>query len=238
MMKSEPPFSSSMRTSCRRNDVTGGGDPPEDPIHQKQQRYFRIRREAGKQRMETGEGRDDASTIRQGTARHHKRTFSRVLTGLLLMSAVVAADQLTKYLAWKNLKLSGRSSISLIPGVLELRYLENRGAAFGMLQNRAPLFVIFALAVICFTGYYYMKSPEGRHYRLFRGCMVFLAAGAAGNLVDRLFRGYVIDFIYFVLIDFPVFNVADICVSLSVVIFVIDLLFNRADHADWLFKRG
>ena len=159
----------------------------------------------------------------------------KISLGILQAAILVAADQLTKHLARQKLLLSGRGSIELIPGVLSLHYLENRGAAFGMLQNRAPVFAIFAVLVILAACFFYGKIPSGRRFLPMRIAVIGLMGGAAGNLIDRIFRGYVIDFIYFSLIDFPVFNVADICVSLSVVLLlVLILFFYRERDFEWL----
>ncbi len=126
----------------------------------------------------------------------HRKESKQWIAGAFGVCAAVAADQLTKELAYRNLKLSGKGFVTLIPGVLELRYLENRGAAFGMLQNRLPLFILFAAgrrpagargvsslaAVIC-----YIRVPDRRYLPL-RVCMVGLTAGAVGNLIDRVLR--------------------------------------------------
>lgn len=141
------------------------------------------------------------------------------LTGILL----VFLDQYTKYLAATFLKPKGM--ISLIPNVLELRYLENRGAAFGILQNRQWVFIVFALACIFVCFWIGIRLASENRHRASRVCLAVLAAGAAGNLIDRVSNGYVIDFIYISLIHFPVFNLADICVSLSTAALVILVLF-------------
>lgn len=163
----------------------------------------------------------------------------RCVRGILLFAALTVSDQLTKYLAYRNLFLSGSEAYVLIPGALELRYLENRGAAFGMLQNRTLLFGVFALLIILLAGYVFLRCPAGRHYLPLRIAMTGLAAGALGNLIDRAARGYVIDFIYFRIINFPIFNVADICVTLSVALLVILILFfYRDEDLSWLGIRG
>lgn len=149
----------------------------------------------------------------------------KAVRGALFAALLVAVDQLTKHLAVAGLYKSKRGSIELIPGVLSLQYLENRGAAFGLMQNRTWIFVLFAALVIGAGSYMYLKCPSGRHYLPLRLCIAALAAGALGNLIDRLARGYVVDFIYFSIINFPIFNVADICVSVSVTILLVLILF-------------
>ena len=93
------------------------------------------------------------------------------IAGAFGVCAAVVADQLTKELAYRNLKLSGKGFATLIPGVLELRYLENRGAAFGMLQNRLPLFILFAAAVSLAAVICYIRVPDSRRYLALRVCM-------------------------------------------------------------------
>ncbi len=151
---------------------------------------------------------------------HRNRRFAAcILIGIIL----VFLDQYTKYLAETFLKPKGY--VTVIPGVLELRYLENRGAAFGMLQNRQWIFVVFAICcVILCCWYVFRLAAEDRHLAS-AVCLSVLAAGASGNLIDRVARGSVIDFIYVSLIHFPVFNVADICVSVSTIVLVFLVLF-------------
>ena len=151
---------------------------------------------------------------------HRNRRFAAcILIGIIL----VFLDQYTKYLAETFLKPKGY--VTVIPGVLERRYLENRGAAFGMLQNRQWIFVVFAICcVILCCWYVFRLAAEDRHLAS-AVCLSVLAAGASGNLIDRVARGSVIDFIYVSLIHFPVFNVADICVSVSTIVLVFLVLF-------------
>lgn len=149
----------------------------------------------------------------------NRRFAACILIGIIL----VFLDQYTKYLAETFLKPKGY--VTVIPGVLELRYLENRGAAFGMLQNRQWIFVVFAICcVILCCWYVFRLAAEDRHLAS-AVCLSVLAAGASGNLIDRVARGSVIDFIYVSLIHFPVFNVADICVSVSTIVLVFLVLF-------------
>lgn len=153
-----------------------------------------------------------------------KRWF-RLTAGLM---GLVAVDQLVKLWALNTLKLHG--PVPLIPDVLELLYVENRGAAFGILQNKQWFFVIVTLAVLAAVFWIFPRIPAQRRYLGLRLCSYFITAGAAGNVIDRIFRGYVVDFIYFKLIDFPVFNVADIYVTCSAFALVVLLLFYYKDE--------
>jgi len=129
------------------------------------------------------------------------------------LAGLFALDQLTKLWTLQTLKPGG--PIPLIPGVLELFYVENRGAAFGILQNRQWFFILITAVVTGGVLLLLPKIPRDRHFLPLRLCLLFITAGALGNVFDRLVRGYVVDFIYFKLIDFPVFNVADIYVTCS-----------------------
>ncbi len=145
------------------------------------------------------------------------------LFGLVSLILLVGIDQYTKYLA--DLYLNGQDSFVLIENVFELSYLENKGAAFGILQNKRYIFLVITVLVMIGIGYAYYKLPKEKRYLPLRGICVTLTAGAVGNMIDRIGRGYVIDFFYFKLIDFPVFNVADIYVVVSAILFMILMLF-------------
>ena len=146
-----------------------------------------------------------------------------ILLDLLIICALVALDQYTKYLAVIHLK--DKQAYIIINGVLELNYLENKGAAFGMLQNQKAFFIFVAVVILSVIGYVLLKAPDKKKYRKMHLLLSLIAAGAIGNMIDRIRLNYVIDFIYFVLINFPIFNMADIYVTVSTVVLVILLLF-------------
>ncbi len=149
---------------------------------------------------------------------------------VLLSIILIFLDQYTKYLVLTFLK--PRGSVTLIKGVLELRYLENRGAAFGILQNRQWVFVVFAIVCIIACAWYgWRLALSGGHTAMLL-CLSFLAAGAAGNLIDRVHRGFVVDFIYVSLINFPIFNLADTYVTLSTIALIILVLFFYKEDKD------
>ncbi len=155
------------------------------------------------------------------------------LGGIMLL---VLADQALKY--WAILKLKETSGITLIPGVLELQYLENRGMAFGMLQGRQMLFLVLC-AVFCIALLWmFFKVPKTGYYVPLIVVGGILAGGAAGNFIDRAFRGYVVDFIYISLIDFPVFNLADIYVVCGgIVLVVLVIFFYKDEDFDFIRKK-
>ena len=126
------------------------------------------------------------------------------------IALLILADQVTKYLAISKLK--DTSGVTLISGVLEFQYLENRGMAFGMLQGRQMLFLVLCTFFCIALLWLFYKIPKTGYYLPLILTGGILAGGALGNFIDRAFRGFVVDFIYITLIDFPVFNVADIYV--------------------------
>lgn len=161
------------------------------------------------------------------------------LTDLFIAVLGLLLDQFTKHLAVANLK--GQAPIVLIPGVLELRYLENRGAAFGMLQNQKAFFVIMTCLVLAFLAYALWRMPDQKKYRILHVMGGLLTAGALGNFWDRLRLDYVVDFIYISLIDFPIFNVADMYVSFICVLGLILVFWGPFEETDFDFikwKKG
>lgn len=144
--------------------------------------------------------------------------FAGIVTALLILF-----DQWTKNLAVKH--LMNQNPLVLIKNVFQLRYLENRGAAFGMMEGQMTFFIIIA-TVVCFTiGYLYFKLPWTNRFHPLRAVGLLIAAGAVGNLIDRVCLGYVVDFFYFELIDFPIFNVADIYVTVATAVMAILVIF-------------
>lgn len=158
---------------------------------------------------------------------------------MILQTAVVillvVLDQITKGAAVSGLK--DKAGIPLIPGVFELHYLENRGAAFGTLQNQRWLFLIFVFLILVGVIWCFAKLPQDRHYYPLRLIGVLVSAGAVGNMIDRIVNGYVVDFLYFSLIDFPIFNVADIYVTVSMFLLFV-LLFTVYRDEDFSFLKA
>jgi signal peptidase II len=153
------------------------------------------------------------------------------LTGIVGILLLLGFDQLTKWLAVKHLKDS--EAFSIIKNVFELQYLENRGAAFGMLQNQRWLLLGFTVLILILLVIFYSKLPLKRRYLPLRISGMLIAAGAVGNMLDRILQGYVIDFFYFKLIDFPVFNVADcyVVAGAFAAFFFIAFYYNDEDFA-------
>ena len=152
----------------------------------------------------------------------NKRTTYNIY-GIIAVVFFVWLDQWTKALAVNYLK--NQAAITLIPGVFQLCYLENRGAAFGIFQGQKWAFVVMTLVVLIGIAYLYNRVPLGKRFHWLRLVGVALCAGAVGNLIDRLSHSYVIDFLYFSLIDFPIFNVADCYVTVSAFSLIVLFLF-------------
>lgn len=164
----------------------------------------------------------------------HKKTAKHYLTAFIVIAAGVILDQWSKYMA--VLHLQGTDGVDLISGVFRLTYLENRGAAFGVLQGQQWFFYIITAVILVAVLLVYRRMPAGRKFLPLRVCAVLIVSGALGNLIDRVGQGYVVDFFYFELIDFPVFNVADIFVTVSAVLLaVLLLLYYKEEDLEYIF---
>lgn len=143
---------------------------------------------------------------------------------IIIAAAVVALDQVTKLLAANLLTTLPANTYALWPGVFHFTYTENRGAAFGMLQN-ARWFFIITTVIACGAMIWFLHKERGKMHLLMRVTLALILGGALGNFIDRLFLGYVRDMFSAVIINFAIFNVADSAVSVGCVLLFIDLLF-------------
>ncbi len=134
---------------------------------------------------------------------------------------ILAADILSKL--WTVNVLKAEGSIPIINGIFHLTYVENRGAAFGMLQNGRIFFIVITVLLLV-AAVYFAPKIFGKSKVLDFGA-VFVLAGALGNLIDRILRGFVVDMLDFCLIDFPVFNIADIFVCIGAFLICVYILF-------------
>ena len=137
-------------------------------------------------------------------------------------AAVLAADRITKELA-PGIPEGG---VALIPGVLGLRYAENRGIAFSLLSGAPRLLGVLSLALIA-AGFLWLRKKELKPFPLF--ALALMAGGAAGNMIDRLVRGYVPDMIEALFVRFPGFNIADAALTAGCVLVMASLLFRPGD---------
>ena len=139
----------------------------------------------------------------------------------------VAADQISKYLAVKY--LSDISTLPIIKDVFHFTYVENRGAAFGMLSDHRWVFMIMSVCGIALMIVWLAKEKPKN--RWIRAAVSLVIGGGIGNMIDRLFVGYVVDFIDCRFIDFYVFNIADSCVCVGCALFVVAVLVSEAKEA-------
>ena len=164
-----------------------------------------------------------------------KTSFAGKGAALSAVALLTLLDQITKILAADRL---ADGPFVIIPGIFELRYLENRGAAFGMLQNQRIFFLVLTVVFLAVITYIYLKIPADRKYLPLRILSIIVTAGAIGNFIDRLVLVYVRDFLYFSLIDFPIFNVADIYVTVSAfVFFVLVLVYYKDSDLEFLSNK-
>lgn len=149
----------------------------------------------------------------------------------------VIFDQWTKFLAIEHLK--EHSPFVIWEGVFKLQYLENRGAAFGVFQNKQIFFIFSAILIFIAAVWFYTKVPMNKRFLPLRMCAILVCAGGIGNLIDRLRFNYVVDFFYFELINFPIFNVADIYVTVSafVLAFLIMFYYKEAELEEVFHSR-
>ena len=152
-----------------------------------------------------------------------KKRYIHYLTAVLAAVALIVLDQITKHFAVLHLK--DQSPYIMIQNVFQLEYLENRGAAFGLFQNKRIFFYLSVVIICILIAWFYSRVPMTRRFLPLRICAVLLIAGAFGNFIDRVRLNYVIDFFYFKLIDFPIFNVADIYVTVSAFLIILLICF-------------
>ena len=139
------------------------------------------------------------------------------MTETIVILLLVGLDQLVKLLVRRNIPLGGHAP--LIPGVLGLSHLHNTGAAFSMLVGARWFFVVLTVAFLILTGWVLVRKKIT--HPLGRWTLVAVMAGAAGNLIDRALFGYVVDMFEVLFFRFPIFNVADIFVTVGGVLFCV-----------------
>lgn len=156
----------------------------------------------------------------------------------IIIILLFLADQYTKQVAVERLK--DHPAYVLIDGVLELQYLENRGSAFGMLQNQKFFILFVGVIFLLVILFFLLKLPEKKKYNIVHILLSVIVAGGLGNMVDRIRLDYVVDFISFVLIHYPIFNVADcyIVVATVLLFFLFLFVFKEQDLEFLNFKQN
>ena len=150
----------------------------------------------------------------------------QLLAFSLFIAGIVAADQFTKYLTVLNIALY--EDVPFIPGLLQLTYVQNTGAAWssfeGMIWLFALIFVVFTVLVV----WEFTKNKMG--FSIFeKWCIVAIYGGGLGNMIDRLRLGYVVDMIETEFMDFPIFNVADCFITCGCILLLVHLFFFNKD---------
>ncbi len=148
---------------------------------------------------------------------------------IALLIAVI--DQVIKYFV--VMYLEPVSTVTAIPHLLDLIYIENTGVAFGMFKNLRWIFVIVTLAVI--VAFVILLFKNAGNSRLFSIASILIIGGGIGNLIDRIFRGFVVDYLQLSFFP-PVCNFADYCITAGTVVLVIYLLFYSELSSDIKFK--
>ncbi len=146
---------------------------------------------------------------------------------IFIVLFITVADQITKFLTVRYLK--PLKSVPLLEGLLRLTYVENRGAAFGILQNQRWFLIVLPVLVIGAMIFYLIFHRKDS--LLLKVSLAVIIGGAIGNLIDRVFLGYVVDMFEFAFIDFPVFNMADIAVVCGAILLGIQIIFLEKSQA-------
>ena len=159
----------------------------------------------------------------------------QTILAVLGLAVAVGLDRITKLLAVKHLSAG---PVVLWDGVFELHLLRNQGAAFGILQGKMNFLIIFTIAVLAILCWAYLRTPAQKRYLPLRLVLIGLAGGGFGNLIDRFLGEGVVDFLYFKLINFPIFNVADIFATVSAfLLFFLCIFYYRDEELSFLFER-
>ena len=156
-----------------------------------------------------------------------KNNLLALAGGFVCVVLLTLLDQITKVTAVNKLS---QNPYVLIDGVFEFHYIQNYGSAWGMLSGKTVLLIVVTLIVMALIAYAFIRTPKNKKYFLLSVCEIVLLAGALGNFIDRITLGYVRDFLYFSLIDFPIFNVADCYVVVSAIIACILVIFVYKDE--------
>ncbi len=159
----------------------------------------------------------------------YMKKLIKYIIPLIVAGILIFIDQFTKYLVvtYMNSKV-----YPVIQDVFEIRYITNSGTAWGLFagMNMHIFFVIMTIFLMAVMVYAYVKLSSNRQYLPINITLVILFAGAIGNMIDRIRLHYVIDFLYFKLINFPVFNVADMYVVIGMFMLAYLILFRYKDE--------
>jgi signal peptidase II len=165
----------------------------------------------------------------------NKMIAGSVLPAIISFLILVFLDQFTKYLV--DHKMALYDAIPVIENVFEIHYIRNPGTAWGLLANRQTLFIICTILVFIIGITIYCRCAKLGKYKDIQALLVMIIAGGMGNFIDRIRYQYVIDFLYFKLINFPVFNVADCYVTVGFILLILVVLFKyKEEDFEDIFK--
>lgn len=162
-----------------------------------------------------------------------KLCLLKALMFIAVCGVIIAVDQITKQLIYKNIFYG--SSIVLIPRFLEISHVHNTGAAWGMFNQHTGILSAVTLAACAGLAFLYSQSKK----KLFGAALLMVIGGALGNLIDRISRGFVIDFIrvWIFKYEFPNFNVADSCITIGCVLMIIAVMLSGRKNDDYLLRK-
>ena len=154
-----------------------------------------------------------------------------MLFTIISIAAMVGLDQLTKY--WATLALAPDKTAPFLPGIMELRYVLNDGAAFSVFSGKVwgQWFLIAVTSAALLAVLYVLFFKRARLDKLGYAALLLIEAGGIGNLIDRVLNGEVVDYINLLFMRFAVFNFADICVCVGVALWVL-VIFLEELHED------
>lgn len=159
------------------------------------------------------------------------RVIEMIMYIFFIIAAVVILDQITKFVA--STLLDPGEIISFIPSILSFRYHENKGAAWGMLADHRWIFMsVSTIAIVAILTFLIIKKKNNP--LLLNLSLAFFAGGGIGNMIDRVYLGYVVDFIRFDFIEFPIFNVADSFITIGAILIILYFILDSIH--EWKLK--
>ena len=144
----------------------------------------------------------------------------------VLALVILAIDQIIKYFIHSSMYLG--QSIPLLDGIVQLTYVRNTGAAFSLFLGFSPYLIVVGVAAVAAIFYFHFRSSKKDYY--LQTALAFILGGSLGNLVDRIVRSYVVDYVDFKF--FPVFNFADVMINIGVLLIIIRLIKEEQDVSD------
>jgi signal peptidase II len=152
-------------------------------------------------------------------------TRASLLIGAAVFGLAVILDQISKWIVLETIGPNGsRDAVTIIPGVLQFKFVRNTGSAFGLFQGNSDILKVLAIVAVVGLFAYYVRTA--RHDWIVSLALGLQLGGALGNIIDRFRHGYVVDFIDFP--RFPTFNIADSAITVGVILLMYAVLFRDA----------